>query len=141
VIDILRRYTPAAAIRYRFAFHVLSVLSKILLCRTPILKERRFRCPQCDYQSVLYNSCTDRNCPQCSGARRRDWLEKSSQLLLPGIHYFQVIFTLPDQLSGLILGNRKELYALLFRSAWRALNHCLRQTGKYHPAAMMVLHT
>lgn len=117
------------------------MLAKILLCRTSVLKERRFRCPKCDYQSVLYNSCTDRNCPQCSGARRRDWLEESSQLLLPGVHYFQVVFTLPDKLSPLILGNRKELYSLLFRSAWRALNHCLRQAGKYHPAAIMVLHT
>lgn len=52
-----------------------------------------------------------------------------------------MIFTLPEQLSPLILGNRKELYSLLFQSAWCALNHCLRQTGKYHPAAMMVLHT
>ncbi len=126
---------------HHLAFNVLSALAKILLCRTATLKGRSYECPQCDYQTNLYNSCTDRNCPQCSGARRRNWLEKSSQLILPGINYFQVIFTLPDKLSPLILGNRQQLYSLLFRSAWRALNHCLRQSGQYQPAALMVLHT
>ncbi|QDV23080.1 Putative transposase [Aureliella helgolandensis] len=127
--------------RHRFAHHVRSVLSKILLCRTPVLKERRYRCPQCDYRSVVYNSCTDRNCPECSGARRRDWLDGTSQLVLPGVNYFQVVFTLPDKLSPLVLGNRRELYNLLFLAAWRALNHFLRRNGKFQPAALMVLHT
>ena len=54
---------------------------------------------------------------------------------------FQVIFTLPDRFSPLILGNRRELYDLLFRSAWRSLDEVLRQEGKFHPVALMVLHT
>ena len=141
MIDILRRYTPATGSRYRFASHVRGVLSKILLCRTPLLRGRRYECPGCGQQSQVYNSCTERNCPQCSGARRRDWLENTSRLLLPGVNYFQVIFTLPDKLSPLILGNRRELYSLQLRCAWRALAHCLQHDAKYHPAALMVLHT
>ncbi len=46
----------------------------------------------------------DRHCSQCSGARRADWLDKAAGLLLPGVTYFQVVFTLPDKLSSLILG-------------------------------------
>lgn len=68
-------------------------------------------------------------------------MDKSAEVILPGMPYFQVIFTLPDKLSGLILGNRRELYGLLFRSAWKALDSELRRTGQYHPAALMVLHT
>jgi len=141
VIDILRNYAPSTCLRYRFASHVVSVLSKILVCRTPVLRERRYRCPSCGEESVVYNSCTERNCPQCSGARRRDWLDSTSELVLPGLNYFQVVFTLPDTLSPLILGNRQPLYDLQFRCAWRALNSCLRHNAKYHPAALMVLHT
>ena len=77
----------------------------------------------------VYNSCTDRHCPLCGGARRATWLDKTSTLLLPGVNYFQVVFTLPDKLSPLILGNRKDLYDLLFRSAWRALDETLRDGG------------
>ena len=62
-------------------------------------------------------------------------------LLLPKINYFQVVFTLPDRLSGLILGNRRALYDLLFHAAWRALNETLRSNGQFQPAAHLVLHT
>lgn len=141
MMSILDKYSPAAAVRYGFTRFVLGVLAKILLCRTHFLKGRRYRCPNCDAVTILYNSCVDRNCPQCSGGRRQDWLKKTSQLIVPGVNYFQVIFTLPDTLSPLILGNRRQLYSLLFRASWKALNKVLRQSGKYHPAAIMVLHT
>ena len=90
---------------------------------------------------AVAKACTDRHCPQCSGARRADWLQKTRELLLPGGNYFQVVFTLPDRFSPLILGNRRELYDLLFHSAWQSLDEVLRQEGKFHPASLMVLHT
>ena len=68
-------------------------------------------------------------------------MDKSAEVIVPGVPYFQVVFTLSEELSGLILGNRRELYSLLFQSAWRALNGELRRTAKYQPAALMVLHT
>ena len=117
------------------------MLSKIIVCRTAILDGHLYKCPSCRHEVNVYNSCGDRHCPQCAGAKRLDWLDKASELILPGVHYFQVVFTLPDKLSGLILGNRRQLYALLFRSAWRALNKLLRQNGQFQPAALMVLHT
>jgi len=120
---------------------VKSVLSKILLCRTAALKGHIYKCSGCDSRINVYNSCGDRHCPQCSGARRADWMNNSDEVILPGVPYFQVVFTLPDKLSALILGNRQELYSLLFQSAWKALHGELRRTGKYHPAALMVLHT
>lgn len=81
-----------------------------------------------------------RHCPQCSGARRADWTDRNSELILPGIDYFQVVFTLPDKLSRLVLGNRRELYRLLFRSAWRALKQELEKQN-IDPAALLMLHT
>jgi len=140
-MELLRKYTPKFMRWYRVPQQVRSVLSKILLCRTSVLKDRVYECPQCHSRCHVYNSCTDRHCPQCCGARRADWLEKTRKLLLPGVHYFQVVFTLPDRFSPLMLGNRRELYDLLFRSAWRSLNEVLRETGQFQPAALMVLHT
>lgn len=141
MIDLLRRYTPSFMAWCRVAQQVQSVLSKILLCRTPVLKGHVYRCPACDSRINMYNSCTDRHCPQCSGARRADWLDKTRELLLPAVNYFQVIFTLPDRFSPLILGNRRELYDLLFHAAWKSLQEELQQEAKFHPAAVMVLHT
>ena len=141
MIDLLRRYTLKFMSWYRVSQQVQSVLSKILLCRTPVLKGRLYECPECRSRCPVYNSCTDRYCPQCSGARRADWLDKTEEVLLEGVNYFQIVFTLPDRFSPLILGNRRELYDLLFQSAWHSLNEVLRQKGKFHPAALMVLHT
>jgi len=141
VIDILRRYTLSFLTRFRIARHAKNVLSRILLCRTATLKGHLYECPACHSQCNVYNSCVDRHCPQCGGARRADWLDKTLELVLPKVNYFQVIFTLPDGLSGLILGNRRPLYDLLFHAAWRALDETLRAAGQFQPAAQLVLHT
>ena len=141
MIDLLRKYTPKLMSTYRVSQQVKSVLAKILLCRTPALRGHVYECPECHGRCKVYNSCTDRHCPLCCGARRATWLEKTCTLLLPGVSYFQVVFTLPDKLAPLILGNRKPLYDLLFRSAWRSLEATLRTEGQFQPAAVMVLHT
>ena len=122
------------------AFQVKSVLAKLLLCRTKTLGGHTYVCRPCGSSCQVYNSCGDRHCPQCGGARRADWLDKTRELLLPGVNYFQVVFTLPNRLSRLILANRSEMYSLLFRSAWQALRHEIRKQG-IDPAALLVLHT
>ena len=55
--------------------------------------------------------------------------------------YYQVVFTLPSELSEMALANRTELAELLFTSAWKALRKTIRSQQDYDPAAMMVLHT
>jgi len=120
---------------------VQKVLGKLALCRTAALGGHEFECPQCRHRCWVYNSCIDRHCPLCSGGRRFDWLAKTSELLLPEIDYFQVVFTVPEQLSALMLGNRRATYRLLFHAAWEALRSMLRQELGCQPAALMVLHT
>jgi len=55
--------------------------------------------------------------------------------------YFQVVFTIPDKLSSLALGNREEIYNLLFRSAWNTLKQVVESEQQFEAAAVMVLHT
>lgn len=141
--NLLRQYTPGYIARYRSQAppQVQSTLAKLSLCRTAALGERRYHCQTCQTQCHIYNSCGDRHCPQCSGARRANWLTSTSELLLPEIDYYQVVFTLPDKLSSLALGNRRELYNLLFRSAFRALREIIAEEQGFEAAAVMVLHT
>jgi hypothetical protein len=53
------------------------------------------------------------------GARNR-WIEARTRDLVP-LSYFHAVFTLPHQLSELMLQNKRVLYELLFRSAAAAL--------------------
>jgi hypothetical protein len=143
VIDLLRQYTPAYLDRFgrQAVPQVQSVLAKLALCRTSALGGHTYECPQCQHRCQVYNSCLDRHCPLCGGGRRADWLDKTSELLLTKIDYFQVVFTLPDDLWPLMLGNRRPTYRLLFHAAWEALGEVLREELGCEPAALMVLHT
>lgn len=143
VHNVIRKYTPLFIAKQRnsLAWQVESTLARIGFCRTKPLGSHVYHCGQCDHRVTVYNSCGDRNCPQCGGARRASWLDKAAGLLLPDMPYFQVVFTIPDTLSSLILGNRRELYNLLFRTAWGSLNQSLRKENGQQASAAMVLHT
>jgi hypothetical protein len=143
VASLLRRYAPDfVATHPRQAVpQVQSTLAKLSLCRTAALGGHCYQCDACRTQCLVYNSCGDRHCPQCAGARRADWVESAAQLLLPGVDYFQVVFTIPDQLSSLALGNRREIYDLLFRSAWQSLSCVIAREQGFEAAAVLVLHT
>ena len=83
VLEILSRNSAALVKRYRSQSppQVQSTLAKISLCRTAALGARKYRC-QCESVKIVYNSCGDRHCPGCSGARRSDWFESTRELIL-----------------------------------------------------------
>ena len=143
VANLLRQYAPQFIQRHprQAVPQVQSTLAKLSLCRTAALGGRTLQCESCDHQCIVYNSCGDRHCPRCGGAKRANWLEATEELLLPEVNYFQVVFTLPDVLSAVALGNRRAIYGLLMRAAWRALKEVLQKEQGIEPAAVMVLHT
>jgi hypothetical protein len=98
----------------------LKVLRAIARCRTPALGGHRDQCPRCGYQAISYNSCRNRHCPKCQTAARDKWLAARQQELL-AVGYFHVVFTLPQELSLLVLQNKKALYGLLFRASAETL--------------------
>lgn len=143
VADLLRRFAPQYVDQHRSQAvpQVQSTLAKLSLCRTAALGDRYYRCDGCQHECRVYNSCGDRHCPQCSGSKRADWLDKTESLLIDGVSYFQVVFTLPSELSRLALGNRREIYDLLFTASWRALRETIEDEQGFQAAALMVLHT
>ena len=70
------------------------------------------------------------------------WIIQQEEMLLP-IAYFHMVFTQPHELNELCLYNPKQMYDLLFQSAWHTLNTFAKDT-KWLGAttsATMVLHT
>jgi Putative transposase/Transposase zinc-binding domain len=143
VYSIIARHTDATMQKYgdRVCPHVESALLRMHFCRSTALGKRVYRCDPCNYETTVFNSCGDRNCPQCSGAKRSDWLDSTLQLTIPQATYFQVVFTLPESLSSLALGNRKEIYNLLFETAWESLRAKIEQDLGIQAAGVAVLHT
>jgi hypothetical protein len=118
VADIIRASGNSYWERHRshLAWQHRKVLDAIARCRTPALGGHRDQCSSCAHQVISYNSCRNRHCPKCQGNARAKWLAARSAELLP-VPYFHVVFTLPHELSALILQNKRLLYDLLFRSS------------------------
>ena len=96
------------------------VLDAIVRCRTAALGGHRDKCVRCGHQAISYNSCRNRHCPKCQGNARAKWLQARSRELLP-VPYFHVVFTLPHELSALVLGNKRVLYDLLYSTSAEAM--------------------
>ena len=142
--QILRSQNTAYVTQYSgrgACFQVQSVLAKLSLCRTRALGGKTYKCDDCSHVTEVYHSCGDRHCPQCSGCKRYDFAARAEQLILEGVTYYQVVFTLPGQLSEMALANRHAMADLLFDSAAASLRKTIRGEQDYDPASMMVLHT
>jgi hypothetical protein len=96
------------------------VLDAIVRCRTAALGGHRDKCIRCGHVTASYNSCRNRHCPKCQGNARAKWLAARAAELLP-VPYFHIVFTLPHELSGLVLQNKRLLYDLLFRTSAASL--------------------
>jgi hypothetical protein len=122
--------------------HERGTLARLVSCGTPALGGHAWQCAHCATWRVDYNSCRDRFCPSCGGAKRAAWFDRLASSLLP-VPHFHLVFTVPHELSEIILANRRELYGLLFRAAWETLRdvaldpqHLGGEVG-----AVLVLHT
>jgi hypothetical protein len=103
-----------------FTWLHLKVLNAILRCRTAALGGHLDACSKCGHETVSFNSCRNRHCPKCQANARDRWLKAREKELLP-TRYVHVVFTLPHQLSPLALQNKREIYALLFRTSAETL--------------------
>jgi hypothetical protein len=92
------------------------VLDAIVRCRTAALGGHLDQCVRCGHQAISFNSCRNRHCPKCQGNARAKWLAARSAELLP-VPYFHIVFTLPHELSALVLQNKRLLYDLLYRTS------------------------
>lgn len=74
--------------------------------------------------------------------RREEWIEARMHELLPTA-YYHVVFTLPHELNGLVMGNRKRLFDALFETASQTLVRHAKMPEYLgaEPGITMVLHT
>lgn len=92
----------------------------ILDCKTAALGGHLAECDQCGHQHPVYNSCRNRNCPKCQWIASKRWLERESETVLP-VPYFHVVFTVPEEIAAIALGNQRAVYRILFQCVSRTL--------------------
>lgn len=120
VAHIFRRHGEAFRQNHRLCRVQLQAMRAIEDCRTAVLGGHLYRCEECGSEKNVYNSCRNRHCPKCQSLDKERWLARRRSELLP-VPYFHVVFTLPEELNVLALGNPEVVYGLLFDSASRTL--------------------
>jgi hypothetical protein len=117
VADIFRAWAGRFIERSRahISWPQHKVIRAVERCRTAALGHHRDHCVQCGHDlGFSFNSCRNRHCPKCQTQARNQWVAARTSELVP-LTYFHVVFTVPQQLSQLMLQNKRVLYELLFR--------------------------
>jgi hypothetical protein len=122
VADIAREFGDELMGTSKLTGNQKKVLARIIKCRTEELGGHKELCnnPGCSFERYAYNGCRDRHCPKCNGLKREKWILERKADALP-VPYFHIVFTIPASLENLCLSQGKQLYNLLFKSAWDTL--------------------
>jgi len=120
IADILKAHIADYQAQYRLYPDQYKIVYDLLNCRTAYLGGHIDRCMECGNEQVLYNSCRNRHCPKCQNLPREKWMEDRRADLLP-VKYFHNVFTLPHELNGIMLANKKIMLNILFKSVSETL--------------------
>src|SRR5881397_2094643 len=118
--DIFRAHGESYRRDHPLPVSHLKVIEAVERCRTAALGGHLEQCDSCGFERPAYNSCRNRHCPKCQSLAKVRWLNKQKSELLP-VGYFHLVFTLPHELNGLILTNKKILLSLLFKAVSETL--------------------
>ena len=142
VTDIINQQWSRILTDNHFNTYQIRILDAIRKCRTPALGGYLYQCSQCGYLHKRYNSCRNRHCPTCQNTQKEKWV-LARQASLIDTRYYHLVFTIPAELNQFCLVYPRQMYSILFQSAWQTLDS-FGWNPKYLGAQMgatMVLHT
>ncbi|MBC7350687.1 MAG: IS91 family transposase [Candidatus Aminicenantes bacterium] len=122
----------------------LRTLQALSVCRTAALGGHIDVCNKSDCKKIhiSYNSCRNRHCPRCQGHKGEEWMQSREKELFR-TSYYHLVFTLPEALNPLALYRPKQVYSLLFATAWQVVNGFARNPKFIGaaPGMIAILHT
>ena len=136
VADVLRDHAHGLRLRAVQARAVRDIVS----CRTERLGGHLEVCNNCGFSRGSYNSCRNRHCPKCQILKQELWAEAQEALLLP-TPYFQIVFTIPQELHAFFRRAPKVCLTLLFAAVPETLTDVARTKLEATIGFTAVLHT
>ena len=120
VTDILKQHIVDYQKDYSLFPDHYKIVYDLLNCRTAYLGGHIEQCDQCGTQRIWYNSCRNRHCPKCQGAKRAEWVNKRLKELLP-VYYYHAVFTMVHSLNIIALYNKEIFYDIMMRASAKTL--------------------
>lgn len=141
VVEIFRRHGKAYRVEHPWLFpEQKRLLYDMMVCRTAVLGGHLYVCNSCYHEVPVYNSCRNRNCPNCQAMEQARWIEARKARVLPVGHH-HVVFTLPGQLRPLAKRHPREIFDLLMTAVRETLTVLPREHLGLHLGVTAVLHT
>ena len=111
---LFRTHGPEYRTRFaeRMSLDQLRAMHAIETCHTPEAGSALWRCTRCGHGHFTYQGCGNRHCPSCGRTAAAEWLQKQCALLLPGVTYHLVTFTVAQALRRPIRSHPRELLEL-----------------------------
>ena len=136
--DFGERYIEA----YQPDLRVITLIRSVRICQTPGMGGKLLKCQDCGAERYIYFSCGNSHCPLCQGDKREKWQFqlRKRQLEVP---YCHITFTLPHEFNGLCRQYPKQMYDMLFHSAWQTIRDLCAAENNVGglPGMTAVLHT
>jgi len=111
-----------------------------MVCRTAALGGHLYVCDRCAHEVPVYNSCRNRNCPNCQALDQARWIDARKARMLPVGHH-HVVFTLPGQLRPLAKRHPREIFDLLMTAVRETLTVLPQDHHGLRCGVTAVLHT
>lgn len=140
VAQIIDRFGQQFVEQYQPNSFMVRTLDALQKCRTSALGGHIDYCDACGEQRISYNSCGNRHCPKCQGAKQALWVDDRMNDVLD-CKYFHIVFTVPEELNRICLLDSKLFYKTLFDSVWNVLQQFGYTQYGVESGAICVLHT
>lgn len=140
IADIFKDSFKDFLSKYNLPSDKIKTINAIINCRTSAYGSHIDKCDECGNTKISYNSCRNRHCPKCQSLAGKKWLEKRIEELLP-VHYFHVVFTIPDNLNLIMLTNQKQMYQIFFEAMSQTLLDLSKDKYKARTGIISILHT
>ncbi len=117
--DIFHAYGGKYRERFgsRMSTDQLRAMRDIEACHSAAAGEALWRCPGCGKRHFTFLGCGNRHCPSCGSSRAGQWQRKHEALLLPGVIYHLLTFTLPEGLRRPVRSHPRELLDILMETS------------------------
>jgi hypothetical protein len=140
VAQIIDRFGQQYVEKYHPNSFMVRTLDALQKCRTSALGGHKDYCDSCGEQRISYNSCGNRHCPKCQGAKQALWVEDRMNDTLD-VKYFHIVFTVPEELNQICLLDSNLFYKSLFECVWSVLLQFGYTRYGVKTGAICVLHT
>lgn len=140
VAQIVDRFGQQYVEQYQVNSFIVRTLDAIQKCRTSALGGHIDYCDCCGEQRISYNSCGNRHCPKCQGAKQALWVEDRMNDALD-VKYFHIVFTVPEELNQICLPGSNLFYKSMFECVWSVLQQFGYTHYSLESGSICVLHT